>query len=194
MVPPPILFNVWKHHAGWIREQVVLASAHGENGMLELARQLVVVGQELMDLYFGALSPHAIAFEILANLTATDHLTLPACQTWLHANSGYQVVTASDESQWVLRLGAEPDRYVHVHPGRWTPQTRRVRAKVLKTAVMALAYAAATGRSVDVGMVNEVRKQYLGLSPIPKISDREGLGELLWLLRSGSPLPLGESG
>ena len=43
-----------------------------------------------------------------------------------------------DGSAWVLRQGEEGGRYVHVHPGRRTPPTLRVRATVLKTAVMAL--------------------------------------------------------
>ena len=39
-----------------------------------------------------------------------------------------------------LSGGDENGRHVHVHPGRWTTNTCRVRANVLKTAVVALAY------------------------------------------------------
>lgn len=180
-VPAPVLFNAWKHHAGWLREQIRLTRGRGEDGMVALARNLLVVGQELMDLYAGPLSPHGMAAEVLTSLTETNRIALQAYAPWIDAGGGFQVVTASDASRWVLRLGADSERYVHVHPGRWTPHTHRVRANVLKTAVMVLAYV--PGRDVDVAAVNYVRKQYLGLSPIPSFHANEGLGHVLGFLQ-----------
>jgi len=87
---------------------------------------------------------------------------------------------------WVLRAGAEEGRYVHVHPGRWAPATRRVRANVLKTAVMVLAYFGVHGGDVgDVALVNRVRRQYLGLAPVRDLAGDHGLGQVIELLRAG---------
>src|SRR5262249_10869938 len=145
-VPSPILFNPWKHHAAAVRRRIAEVAGAGPAALAGLAPQLLVMGTELMDLYTGPLSPADIAAAVLALLRDEGRLETGAYREWLESNSGYRVVTLpADDSAWVLRLGEEGGRYVHLHPGRWTPHTRRVRANVLKTAVMALAYAGAHG-------------------------------------------------
>jgi hypothetical protein len=99
----------------------------------------------------------------------------------VETNGGYRLITAAaDTSVWVLRFAAEDHRYVHVHPGRWTPHTRRVRANVVKTAVMVLAHAAIHGGDVrDVKRINLVRQKHLGLAPIRELTPDQGLDVLL---------------
>src|SRR5947209_775435 len=144
--PAPVLFNAWKHHAGFLRQRVGEAVAAGALALDALARQLVVIGTELMDLYTGRLSPALIAGGVAAQLRAEHRLGLEAFRAWVTAEGGYRVLTfPEDASRWVLRLGDEAGRYVHVHPGRWAPHTRRVRANVLKTAVLAVAHAGVFG-------------------------------------------------
>src|SRR5262249_18291481 len=127
-VPEPVLFNTWKHHAGALRQRVAEAAQHGAAALPELSGQLVVMGTELMDLYVGALTPAEIAHKVIADLKAQNRLGPDAYRAWLQANGGYAVLTfPEDGSRWVLRAGAEGGRYVHVHPGRWSPATRRVR-------------------------------------------------------------------
>jgi hypothetical protein len=83
----------------------------------------------------------------------------------------------------VLRHGEEEGRYVHLHPGRWVPQTRRVRANVLKTAVLALAWVGVHGGDpLDLAVLNRVRQQYLGLAPVGRLLPEQGLGEAIALL------------
>jgi hypothetical protein len=91
----------------------------------------------------------------------------------------------SDGSRWVLRLGNEPDRYVHIHPGRYADNTRRVRANVLKTAALALAYVGVHGgRPSERAVVDAVRRQYLTLAPIgQELNDDQGLGAIIQLLK-----------
>jgi hypothetical protein len=185
-VPEPVLFNTWKHHAGALRERVRQAAAAGVPGLADLAGRLVVLGTELMDLYTGALTPAQIAGRVIADLQAQSRLALDAYRAWLAEGGGYGVLTfAEDGSRWVLRLGDEGGRHVHVHPARWAPATRRVRANVLKTAVMVLAFAGVHGGDpLDVALVNRVRQQYLGLSPMRRVSGDRGLHIVLELLRS----------
>jgi hypothetical protein len=152
-----------------------------------LANGLIVIGAELMDLYIGRLSPAAIAGKVLATLQADNLLELHAYRTWLRASDGYRVLTFSeDESRWILRLGDEADRYVHVHPARWAPRTLRVRANVLKTAVMALAYVGVRGgKPLDLVLINDVRRQYLKLSPMGKMAaGDQGINAVIDVLRS----------
>jgi hypothetical protein len=184
-VPEPVLFNIWKHHAGMLRQRVREAAFKGEAGLDELAGNLVVLGTELMDLYSGPLSPQEIAERVIANLESQGRLPLQPFQRWLADAGGYRVLTLEDMSRWVLRLGDEAGRYVHVHPARWAPQTRRVRANVLKTTVLVLAWTAVHGGNpLDIGIVNRVRQQYLSLSPIGRVPDDQGLGLVIEFLGS----------
>jgi hypothetical protein len=170
-VPPPVLFNAWKHHAGALRRRIAEAAAGGPAALADLPAQLLVMGTELMDLYTGPLTPRQIAAGVVARLRDEGRLEADAFRGWLEANHGYRVVSlAEDGSNWVLRYGPEGGRYVHVHPGRWAPGTRRVRANVLKTAVMVRAYAGVHGGDpCDVALVNRVRREFLGLSPVREL-------------------------
>ncbi len=68
---------------------------------------------------------------------------------------------------------------------RYSPRSRRVRANELKSAIAALAWARLRGLDpLDVAAVNEARRELLGLSPIPRIREDEGLGGLLRALVS----------
>jgi len=201
-LPFPVLFNGWKHHAGFPRQQITLAAAGADAGLDDLAAQLVVVGTALMDLYTGPLTPGEIADGVVTALAADNRLSLHVYRSWVHAHGGYQVVTfPEDGSRWVLRLGDEAGRYVHVHPGRWSLATLRVRANVLKTAVMVLADAAAHGGDpLEVARINRVRRHHLGLSPLGALAGEQGLRGVIDVLRhystsnptgdlsSGSPL------
>jgi hypothetical protein len=184
-VPPPVLFNAWKHHAGAIRRGIADVVRGGPPALAELAPRLVVIGTELMDLYTGRVPPAEVAAGVVARLGAEGRLAPEPYRAWLEENRGYRVVTLeADASEWVLRFGAEGERYVHVHPGRRAPNTRRVRANVLKTAVMALAWAGAHGGDpLDVALINRVRREYLGLAPVPALADEGGLGAVIEALR-----------
>jgi hypothetical protein len=185
-VPSPVLFNTWKHHAGTLRVRIREAAAD-EAGLRQLAGCVVVIGTELMDLYIGRLTPSEIAARVLTELKAAGRLALGPYRFWVEGQGGYGVLTfPEDESRWVLRLGDESDRYVHIHPGRWSPATLRVRANVLKTAVMVLAYVDVHGGDpLDRALVNRVRGEYLGLAPVGKdLAGAQGIGRMIDVLRS----------
>lgn len=179
-VPAPVLFNPWKHHAGFLRDRIRLL------GPDALAPHLVVVGTKLMDLYTGAFAPAELADHVLTDLRATGRLEADAFRDWVAASGDYGVVPLPDGSRWVLRYGDEGGRYLHLHPARWVPETLRVRANVLKTAALALAFANVNGGDpLDLALLNAVRAQYLGLSPVGRLRDGDaGIGEVVALLRS----------
>lgn len=186
-VPEPVLFNTWKHHAGALRRRVAEAARRGDDGLAELPRGLVVTGDGQMDLYTGRMTPRAIADQVLSALRDDSRLSLESFRPWLEAGGGYRVLTfPGDGSRWVLRLGNDPARYVHVHAGRRSPDTRRVRTNVLKTAVLVLAYVAVRGGDpLDAALVNDVRRRYLGLPPMgSELTGVQGLGEMIDVLRS----------
>jgi hypothetical protein len=186
-VPEPVLFNTWKHHAGALRQRIEEYAAAGAEGLTELAAQVAVLGHELMDLYVGRLSPEDIAAEVLAQLQAAGRLEPEVYNTWLATCGGYGVLTFPDDSRWVVRPGEVGGRYVHVHPARWAPQTRRVRANVLKTAVLVNAFALAQGGDpFSIKLINDVRQTFLQLSPMRQVTGDQGLQPVIELMRPGS--------
>ncbi|MGF1583318.1 MAG: hypothetical protein ACFCD0_28700 [Gemmataceae bacterium] len=183
-IPEPVIFNTWKHHAGWIRGRIHECASDGETALKELATQTVVLGHGLMDLYNGKLSPLGIAQDVLRALAGEKLLDPVKFESWVDENGGYRVVEApTDGSAWVLRLGSVENRYVHVHPARYAPDTIRVRANVIKTAVLVNAYVVAFGGDpFDIKLVNDVRQTYLDLSPMAKLSASDGLQPMIELL------------
>jgi hypothetical protein len=138
-----------------------------------------------MDLYLGPLSPHEIADKVMAELTAANRETPSGFCEWVNAGGGYRVIEfPEDTSRWVLRAG-DDDRFVHVHPARYSPFTVRVRATVLTTAVMALAFTGISGGDpLSRTVVNAVRSDYLRLPPVGlDPSAAEGIGAVIELLR-----------
>lgn len=181
--PSPVLFNTWKHHAGALRHRIAEAIRSG--ALPDLAGELVVIGSKLMDLYVGRFSPAQVGRLTLAALERDGRLALDAFHVWVTSQGGYSMIDLEDGSRWVLRVADDEERYVHLHPGRWAPQTRRVRANVLKTAIMTLAHTGLYGGDpLDRELVNRVRGRYLALSPVGRDLDGDqGVGEVIELLR-----------
>jgi hypothetical protein len=183
-VSAPVLLNTWKHHAGAIREHIAATIHGGAETLDRLPAQLRVIGSDLMDLYVGSLSAARLAADLLRQAQAQT-LQREAYRRWLEESGGFRLLTiAEDQSRWVLRLGEDEKRFVHIHPGRGSPQTRRVRANVLKTAILALAHAGVCGGDpLDLKLIDSIRPR-LELPPVGKLSADRGLAEVIQLLRA----------
>ncbi|HVL15052.1 MAG TPA: hypothetical protein VM529_20945 [Gemmata sp.] len=179
----PVLLNTWKHHAGWIRWRVGRAVADGPAGVAALVPETAVIGRRLMDLYTGPLTPAEIGEAVVCHLREAGRMAFEPLAAWLASRDGYALIDLPDESQWAIRLGPAEGRYLHLHPGRWVPHTVRVSANTLKSAILAHAVAGLTGGdATDLAVVNEARRQYLGLLPVRELSAEGGLGAIIALL------------
>ncbi|MFC2135224.1 hypothetical protein ACFLTH_11455 [Bacteroidota bacterium] len=176
----PILLNSIKHHAGYIQNEI--NSSQYDPKILR--KKLVVIGDSQMDLYFGSLSPVEIGDEVIKQLKENMILEKTKYESWLESGrNDYQTITLSDTSVWTLRLAEDEERYVHIHPGRYSPHTIRVKALTLKTAIAVLVYAARFSKHpIDVEVINLVRSEILGESPVKSLEKSEGLIKLLTLL------------
>ena len=182
-VSPPINFNCSKHHASFIKKQIEIVKSVDDLERLRLI--LRKIGESQMDLYFGWLSPAEISNEIIDYLKKKKIFLLKPYIEWLNEKgSDYRLINISDESVWTLRLGENAEKYIHIHPGRYSPHTRRVKALTLKTAIITLC-CEKLGEPKLSGkeLINKVRIKYLGEPPLKSISVESGLGKLLELLR-----------
>jgi hypothetical protein len=176
--------NAWKHHAGAIREHIAIAVRTGHSCLDELSRKVAVIGSDVMDLYLGELAPARIGEEIVTQLESEGCVKPEAYRKRLESNGGYQTIVLSDGSRWILRLGDQARRYVHVHPARRAPGTLRVRANVLKTAILTLAVAGVRGADpLDVAVINRTRAEFLGCSPISSSNEGPAIRRIIDLLR-----------
>lgn len=183
-VPIPIKLNCWKHHALFIKKEI--SKFKGETHIKGLQSLLLKIGESQMDLYYGKLPPAEIAKQTIEYLTINSLNNKNVYFDWLYrVGNEYQTISLNDRSVWTLRSGDEEKRFVHIHPGRYSPYTVRVKALTLKSAIYVLAYLRTQSlSSFDTGLINEVRKKYLNVSPIKSFSKENGLGKLIILLNN----------
>jgi hypothetical protein len=178
-IPPPINLNCWKHHAGFIKKQI--ESVKEIKDLDQLKGCLLKIGESQMDLYFGEHSPAKISEQIRDYLHSKKILSSSQYQDWLSKDGmDYQLVELMDKSIWTLRLGDDVSRYVHIHPGRYSPSTVRVKATTLKTAIFLLCFEQLGEiKSFETETVNNIRKKYLDEPPLKSFSAASGLGRLI---------------
>ena len=181
LIPPPINLNCWKHHAGFIKKQI--ESVKETKVLDQLKVYLLKIGESQMDLYFGEYSPAKISEQLLNYLHSKKILSSRQYKDWLSKDGkDYQLVELKDKSIWTLRLGDDVSRYVHIHPGRYSPYTVRVKATTLKTAILVLSSEKIGEiKTIETKTVNQIRKKYLDEPPLKSLSSASGLGKLLEL-------------
>lgn len=162
-----IQFNALKHHLGAIGNFIATCP------VAELPQHLKILGNSQMDLYLGHLQIAEIGQETLDALWERDINTLPEYAHWLDQEEGYQSLTLSDQSTWILRMGQEETgRYIHLHPSRYSPHSVRVKATVLKTAIaLASYYKNGLIKELDLQALNQVRAAVVELPPIKDLSE-----------------------
>ncbi|MFD2248514.1 hypothetical protein [Pontibacter ruber] len=177
-LPKPILFHPLKHHLQYIREFARQSTQLPEQELKKVFRR---IGGSQMDLYLGALSPLQVSEEVILYLQQQGLLQPEVFKHYLGLG-GYRLCTLSDGSVWALRWGVYEGRYVHLHPGRYSNHTIRVKANHLKTA-LAVAIASTTYKQpLSLELMNQVRTQWLDLSPVPGFTSEEGLGKIIELI------------
>ena len=183
-IPLPINFNCWKHHAGFIRKQIESVKAAKDLDQLKV--YLLKIGESQMDLYFGENSPTNISEQMHDYLHRKKIFSAKLYKDWLSKDGmDYQLVELKDKSIWILRLGDDAERYVHIHPGRYSPNTVRVKATTLKTAIFLLCFERLSEiKSFETETVNSIRKKYLDEPPLKLFSTASGLGRLIDLFRN----------
>lgn len=151
-----------------------------------LTKCLLRIGESQMDLFVGAYTVEEISKQIQEHLDQNKIHSLTEYQRWLcKEGKEYQLVTLRDKSSWTLRLGESIEKFVHIHPARYSRHTVRVKAVTLKTTILVLALHKLKVISViDTESVNAVRKKFLKEPPFKSISKAAGLVRLLDLFQT----------
>jgi hypothetical protein len=182
-VPLPLKFNCWKHHSDFIKKQI---EHYGNKNISaeELKKTLLVIGESQMDLYVGKLSPQEICDELLSRVKLAGVLAFKEYKKWLfETGNQYKLMKISDRSVWTLRLGSEEERYIHIHPARYSPDTLRVKALTLKTAIAVLIISYKNNaRLVDTLQINAIRKSVLNAPPVKKVSSNSAVLRVINIL------------
>lgn len=184
VVPIPINFNCWKHHYGFIKNQI--SACTNQKEFRNLKQTLLKIGNSQMDFYVGTLTPELISSFIINYLKSLNVLDPEKYNSWLTTEGkDFRQIKLEDKSIWTLRLGTKTERYIHIHPGRHSPNTLRVKAKTLKTTILVLCSEKINNeQKMSIKQINGLRKEYLGESPLKSISKETGLGKLIELFRS----------
>lgn len=186
-IPEPVLFNLIKHHLGYIRDFIDNPVAFTLPGSLPaplkgiLLQRLKHIGTTVMDVYTGKLSVRDICEEITEHLRLVNLLDFEKYSVWTGRNpENYRTITLSDESEWTMKFHNEHNRYVHIFPARNSRYTFRVKGNTLKTALI---YLILIGKDMITGEdLNRVRP-YLGLSPVKDAIEAKAIVEMIEILR-----------
>ncbi len=182
----PVLFNLCKHHLGYIRYRINDITTNDYPKFNSVQKELLIIGDSVMDLYTGSLLPSDISNEITGILKKQNAFNRRAYINWINESSrNYRLLKLSDGSVWTLRTGNDEEKFVHIHPGRQSVHTVRVRAVTLKTSVIVLAYLRLNDLYLyDLELVNKLRKNFLSLPPLKVLNAGAGLNKLIGIIRS----------
>lgn len=178
-ISKPVSLNCFKHHFGFIAEQ--LHSIKKPDDFEKLLKSLVLTGNAQMDLYTGTITPHEISKYIIDFLESEKIPNAKKYIDWLATKkNNYFIVSLPDQSKWVLLKGKEKERYVHLHPARYSDHSIRISASSLKTAITSVAYARIHHLNpLDKSVINHVRKTFLDLPEIKSILPNSSSGKLI---------------
>lgn len=170
----PITFNAYKHHLEFIRLKTV---SWREKPWSEIAKELQLIGKNLTDLYYGKLTVAEIFDEVCTYTSSLNINNRASLTNWLNPFA-YRKMELSDGSVWVIREGNEQSGFIHIHPGKYSPLTIRVKAPVLKT-VIALAVFGLDVEHTELNTINQIRREKLHLSPVKKITSGKGIARMM---------------
>jgi hypothetical protein len=164
-LPKPIALNCWKHHLGFVIQQLNNQTSYSGNEIF--IREIVqFIGESQFDFYTGSLDVYSISHEVINQLKLLEVVNLADYRAWICSEGNdYKCISLSDGSSWTLRLGQNDDRYIHLHPSRHSKKTIRVKNSTLKTVYAMLFYYGLTNASISIEKVNYVRSKFVKLPP-----------------------------
>lgn len=180
-ISQPITFNPHKHHLEFLKQQI-------ENWKnlpwSEIEIELLIIGTNLIDLYCGKLSIEEICRQCLHFAEKEGLSSAEKLKNWL-GQKEFCKINLSDNSEWIIKQGLDSARFLHIHPAKYSSFTIRVRGTTLKT-VVALKIITDNKKQTPLllQLVNQVRIEKLGFSPIKTLEKGKGISRIWSLFNS----------
>ena len=172
-IPVPITFNLQKHHFNFLREQI---DVWKKMEWKAIEPELMNIGNNLLDFYIGFLTIEEICNECLKYFQEERIIKKEDFLKWLQPH-GYKIIELTDKSKWIIKEGIDNERFIHIHPAKYSPNSMRVRATTLKT-VVALqihSFPIYQEKKENLQIVNMVRVKYLHLSPVRSLNESKAI-------------------
>ena len=84
-----------------------------------LRAQMKKIGNSTTDLYTGSMEIKEICAYCISKLKKMHRYRKDTYLKWLHNQAeNYQLIDLPDGSVWILKIGIEEGRHIHIHPGR----------------------------------------------------------------------------
>ncbi len=176
-ITKPITFNTYKHHLFFLVYQLELWKKVEWKEVKQATR---VIGNNLIDLYTGNLTVSEICSECLEKL---NDLQIKNKSTFIESlqSNEYKKIKLSDNSVWILKIGKNEERFIHIHPAKYSPKSKRVRSSTLKTAIAVIYHSNLDNnlQTIDLKFINQIRIQKLNLSPVKSLQKNRGISQLI---------------
>lgn len=178
-LPKPFAFSSWKHHFGYVKQELSRSRTTLSNDSLIL-EIVQFLGDSNIDFYVGTLDLKAITSEVVQKLEKEGVGSLIEYKNWLVSEGlDYKCIFLSDGSNWTLRLGQNDSRYIHIHPSRHSKKTVRVKSSTLKTVYAYLLYYGLSDEDFTVEKMNFVRRKFVKLPPFKPTSALSAVSRIL---------------
>lgn len=179
-IPLPIQYNPYKHHFRFLLTE--LAVWQNSNWSVTESAMLTI-GNNLFDFYLGYLTPEQVCTANLNYFKTNNISTETDFYNWLD-QSEWKKITLHDESKWLIKRGNQAERYIHIHPAKFSQHTIRVRAATLKTVLALCVHKFPIHKDMEINLqaVNQQRISFLKLSPIKSLNEEESGILKLWQL------------
>jgi len=172
-IPFPVTFNPYKHHFSFVLKEI--AKWKTMNWRL-VEKELLTIGNNLIDFYLGNLSTIQICNEIIEYFAKMNITNRTEFLFWLSAKN-YKKIQLSDHSEWLVKEGINSERFIHIHPAKFSSKTIRVRATTLKTVIALNVQSIRLQKELENSLyaVNKIRQDMLKLSPIKSLTPNTGI-------------------
>lgn len=181
-IPVPVTFNAHKHHFRFLLNEI---KTWKTLDWKQVEPKLLEIGENLLDFYTGELSVENICEDCIHYFNSRKINDKISFADWLNPNE-YRKIVLNDSSEWVIKEGNDPGRFIHIHPAKQSPHTIRVRAATLKTVIALKTKNVTISNNINENLqkANNIRTTYLHLSPIKSLQRGKGILKLWELFDS----------
>ncbi len=177
-IPFPITFNPHKHHFGFLVNELEIWK---KLKWKDVEKEMLLIGNNLIDFYLGELDIEQICTECINYFQSININGREQFIQWL-GGSHWKKIELSDQSEWMIRLGDIHERYIHIHPAKYSEHTISVRGTTLKTVLTFCIHDIPFQQNPNANLkvVNNLRKELLKLSPIKDLEEPDSKIIFLW--------------